>query len=167
MKYQYPEEVLNDALEKGVSLGLFDRPLGEAAIAQTLAALDTLLTEAVQLNNVLAVQREEERTKPISVDNVDSIPFDGDDIVFIEARDQPDQDVRNRIHRREYPAQVICLIGPATDWARELIYTGFRVYELPLNYTLEQGRRLIKAHRSTIGTRWIEVRVGGPSYEFN
>jgi len=167
MKYQYPVEVINAALEKGISQGIFERPVGESALAEMLANLDAVLTEAMDLNRQLAERREEEGNKPVLVDDVESIPFRSDDLIFIEARDQPDQELRNRIARRQFTAQAFCIVGPSAEWARELIFIGHRVFELPKNYTLEQGSRLIKAHPSRVGTRWFEVRVGEPPIEFN
>lgn len=167
MEYQYPVEVINAALEKGISQGIFERPVGESALAEMLARLDAVLTEAMDLNRQLAERREEDRNRPVLVEDSASIPFGIDEVIFLYASDQLDLDVRARIVREQFPAQAIGLIGPAGDWTLELIYTGHRVYELPKDYTLELGRRLIKAHPSSVGTRWVEVRVGEPPIEFN
>jgi hypothetical protein len=95
------------------------------------------------------------------------IPFPEADVLFIDAADQPGREVFHRICRAEYRSEVFCFIGSAPEWAGELVMTGYRTYELPAGTVLQKGQRALKPHPSSVGVRWVDVRVGETAIQFN
>lgn len=105
--------------------------------------------------------------EPLKVEVIEDIPFTVDDVLFIDMQDQPGRDVVARICRANIKAKAFCFIGFAPDWGRELMMIGQRAYELPAGTVLAHGRRAFKPYPSSVGERWIEVRVGAENIQFN
>ena len=167
MNHQYPVEVLQAALDKAVSEGLFHRPDGESAVNAALSSLDRLLSESMAVNEKLVELKNKERWLPVKVEGAADIPFPEDDVLFIDASDLPGREVFHRICRAEFRYEVFCFIGSAPEWAGELVMTGYRTYELPAGTVLQIGQRALKPHPSSVGVRWVDVRVGETAIQFN
>lgn len=145
--------------------------------------LEKLLAEAARLSSsgslelypmpnqelfALATQKPvEDRFKATKVESVSDIPWTGDDLLFIDAADEPGRDVLARIHRDEPEHEALCFIGASPEWASELVMTGHRVYELPAETALQVGQRALKPHPSSMGVRWLEVKFGETSIQLN
>jgi hypothetical protein len=145
--------------------------------------LEQLLTEAARLSPsgslemypmpnqelfALAIQKPAETNfKPIKVEAVGDIPWTGDDLLFIDAADEPGRAVLARIHRDEPEHEALCFIGASPEWASELVMTGHRVYELPAGTALQVGQRALKPHPSSMGVLWLEVKFGETYIQLN
>lgn len=167
MNQHYPIEVLQAALEKGVSEGLIQRPSGELALSKALTSLDSLLCAAMDVSRELVEREDQERLQPVMVADAASIPWPADSVLFIDSADQPGDEVRFRIHRGQFEHEALCFIGSAPEWVGELIMTGHRVYELPAGTALQIGQRALNPHPSSLGVRWLEVKVGVTEIQLN
>lgn len=167
MTQQYPTEVLQAALDKGVSEGLIQRPSGDLELRKALTSLDSLLGAAMAVSRELAERKEQERLQPVKVADAASIPWPADSVLFIDVADHPGQEVLSRIYRCEFEPEAFCFIGSAPEWVRELIMTGHRVYELPFGTALQNGQRALKPHPSSMGVRWLEVKAGEQVIQLN
>lgn len=167
MPQQFPSEVLQAALEKGVSEGLLQRPSGEVELNKALSSLDRLLCAAMAVNRELTVRKEQDRLRPVKVAEAADILCSSDDVLFIDMADQPGHEVLSRILRCDLVAEAFCFVGPAPEWGSELVMTGHRVYELPAGTALKKGRRALKPHPSSFGVHWLEVKIGEVAIQLN
>lgn len=159
MTHKYSIEVLKAALDQGVTDGLFHPPAGELEQSNTLSSLDNLLVAAMAVHRELE-KHKEDRLKPIQVTDASEMPWP-DDVLYIAMADQPTQEMVSRILLREFWGEEFCFIGaPPDEWVSELVATGHRVYELPVGTAINTGRRAITPRQSSMGVRWLEVKVG-------
>lgn len=142
----------------------FDRGQEDALNAFGKTPSDTVYQLLRKLG--IPVQTQEEldaayqlSISPKKISTTAEIPHPPEQVYFFRAADHPDKTPFYEISRRGgHP--VFVFIGPAPDFMKEIIQTGYRAYELPEGTKPLQNSYLARPHQAGHQVRWGYDHVG-------